>query len=86
MNYRAITPEEIATMQRNGCRASDWNNVKVKDGFNPECYVRVNFSGDIYLGVTDEPVIGTAGSSHSRASTTPLCKTVQSAIMYISRM
>ena len=61
MNYRAITPEEIATMQRNGCRASDWNNVKVKDGFNPECYVRVNFSGDIYLGVTDEPVIGTAG-------------------------
>lgn len=61
MNYRAITPEEIAAMQRNGCRASDWNNVKVKDGFNPECYVRVSFSGDIYLGVTDEPVIGTAG-------------------------
>lgn len=61
MSYRAITPEEIATLHHNGCRASDWNNVKVKDGFNPECYVRTNFSGEIFLGVTDEPVIGTAG-------------------------
>lgn len=61
MSYRAITPEEIAALQRNECSATDWNDVNVKEGFNPGNYKRVNFSGKVYLGVTDENVIGTAG-------------------------
>lgn len=61
MCYRDITPGEIATLRGNGCRAADWNSIKVKDGFNPDCYARVNFSGEIFLGLTDEQVIGTAG-------------------------
>lgn len=61
MSYRAINPEEIAAMRRNGCHAADWGKVNVKEGFNPDSYARVTFSGDIFLGVTEENVIGTAG-------------------------
>ena len=61
MSYRAINQEEIAALLRNGCCATDWNDVKVKDGFNPGNYRRVSFSGRIFLGLTGENVIGTAG-------------------------
>lgn len=61
MKYRNLTIEEIDTMHRNGCTASDWNLIKVKDGFNASNYVRTQFSGNITLGLTNEKVIGTAG-------------------------
>ncbi|MCM1332767.1 MAG: DUF4954 family protein [Bacteroides sp.] len=61
MKNRNLTIEEIDTMHRNGCTASDWNLIKVKDGFNASHYVRTQFSGNITLGLTDEQVIGTAG-------------------------
>ncbi len=61
MKYRNLTIDEIDTMHQNGCTASDWNLIKVKDGFNAAHYIRVQFIGDIKLGLTDEQVIGTAG-------------------------
>ena len=61
MTYRALTPNEISVMKQNGCNSTDWNDIKVKDGFDCCNYVRVNFSGEIRLGLTDETVIGTAG-------------------------
>ncbi|WP_289158163.1 DUF4954 family protein, partial [uncultured Muribaculum sp.] len=61
MKYRNLTIEEIDTMHRNGCTASDWNLIKVKEGFNASNYVRAQFSGNITLGLTNEKVIGTAG-------------------------
>lgn len=62
MTYRNLTSNEIETMRSNGCTASDWNLITVKDGFNSSHYVRTNFLGEIKLGLTDEQVVGTAGT------------------------
>lgn len=61
MEFRSLTVEEIDVMRHNGCTSSDWNRIMVKKGFEPSHYVRVQFSGDIKLGLTNEQVIGTAG-------------------------
>lgn len=61
MKYRKLTIDEINAMHSNGCTASDWNLIEVKDGFNASHYVRTQFSGNVTLGVTDEQVIGAAG-------------------------
>lgn len=61
MDYRNLRAEEIETMRQNGCTASDWNKITVKNGFDATHYIRAQFSGDIKLGLTNEQVIGTAG-------------------------
>ncbi len=54
--YRLLTSEEINQLEYNGCRSTDWSAVRVKDKFDPNKYSRVNFSGDIFLGTTDNTV------------------------------
>ncbi|MCM1503631.1 MAG: DUF4954 family protein [Muribaculum sp.] len=60
--YRQLTSEEIQRLELNGCRCSKWSSIRVSDKFNPDKYVRVNFSGEIFLGSTDESVIGYSGT------------------------
>lgn len=52
MEYRNLLEYEIAQLEASGCTATNWNTVSVKDGFNPSCYIRVNFSGNVKLGNT----------------------------------
>ena len=54
-NYRNITGTETEILKINGCTCDDWNRVKVKDGFDPSGCINVIFSGDIRLGVFNEP-------------------------------
>ena len=52
-NYRALTAEEIAVLKEQSCTCSEWERVRVTDGFNPK-YVRyTRFSGEIRLGRFD---------------------------------
>ena len=50
LDYRPLTTEETALLTANGCRAQDWNDVQVKDGFDPVHYNQVTFSGQVHLG------------------------------------
>ena len=52
--YRSLTPEEIARLQAQHCMASDWNSVKVAEGFRPDHIHYIRFSGNVRLGVFDE--------------------------------
>jgi hypothetical protein len=60
-NYRSITGPETEILKLNGCSCDDWNRVKVKEGFDPSRCVNVIFSGDISLGVFNEPFIDDSG-------------------------
>ena len=51
LNYRNLSSSEIQILEKNGCICSDWNKVKVKEGFIPERMRQVSFSGDVFLGV-----------------------------------
>ncbi len=62
-NYRNITGTETEILKINGCTCDDWNRVKVKDGFDPSGCINVIFSGDIRLGVFNEPFIDDSGVS-----------------------
>jgi len=53
-NYRNLTEEEIAKLDRNNCFCSDWELVKVKDGFNPKFVKNTLFSGNVKLGVFEK--------------------------------
>jgi len=48
--YRGLSGSEINTLERNGCKCDDWNNVRVTDGFDPLRCVSVTFSGNVRLG------------------------------------
>lgn len=65
--YRRLTVEEIGMLQSQGCRASDWTDILVKDGFMPKKLYNVNFTGKCYLGanVIVENVfdVGTSGDT-----------------------
>ena len=50
-------------MKLNGCSSDEWNRIRVKDGFDPSRCVNVIFSGDILLGVFNEPYIDEGGVS-----------------------
>ena len=49
-NYRLLTAAEIRMLEAQGCRADDWRNVSVADGFTPERVEDVRFYGPIRLG------------------------------------
>jgi len=51
--YRNLTCKEIDSLKANLCIAEDWNNVFVKDGFNPKRIFQVSFSGVVKLGNFD---------------------------------
>lgn len=49
--YRRLTTEEIELLKSQGCRAINWCNVWVKEGFLSKKISNVNFTGKCYLGV-----------------------------------
>ena len=51
--YRAVTREEIDTMQGQGCSAEAWERVQVRDPFDASRMHNVTFEGDIRLGRQD---------------------------------
>lgn len=48
--YRKLTPDEVVKLKANFCIADDWNNVNVKENFNPKRVFQVRFSGVVNLG------------------------------------
>jgi len=62
-DYHSITEQETAILIKNGCSCDDWSRVKVKEGFNPSGCINVIFSGDISIGVFNEPFIDETGVS-----------------------
>ena len=49
--YRSLTNDEIGQLQRQGCSAEDWQQVLVKDGFDPQYVEDAHFSGEVRIGV-----------------------------------
>lgn len=47
---RHLSRDEIAALEKKGCRAEDWNSVTVTESFRPVGMHRVNFSGKVELG------------------------------------
>jgi hypothetical protein len=54
--WRALTPAEIATLERNGNTCSNWNNFLVSDPFDPALIRNSAFYGLVRLG-TLKPVL-----------------------------
>ena len=59
--YRNLAILEIKALTRNGCSCDDWSRVRVKEGFDPSRCINVIFSGDITLGVFNEPFTDESG-------------------------
>jgi len=49
--YRFLSPSEITSLERQGCSAENWNDVKVKEPFSVERVKNVRFRGKIELGI-----------------------------------
>ncbi|MBT3242979.1 MAG: DUF4954 family protein [Bacteroidetes bacterium] len=59
--YRDLLAEEINVLESQGCQAENWDNVKVKDNFQPASVKNCQFSGEIRLGVFSQPIEFTGG-------------------------
>ncbi len=69
MEYRQLTPAEIAALQQQGCVSEDWNLIEVADAFSPAHIVRTTFSGRIRLGAfTRSFTLGGGVTRHSGIS------------------
>jgi NDP-sugar pyrophosphorylase family protein len=53
MEYRKLTSEEVARLEAQHCRSSDWSRVEVSRNFSTQYIHRVVFSGNIRLGAFD---------------------------------
>lgn len=60
-HYRLLTDDEILTLEDNGCTAEDWTNVSVAEDFKPNYIWRVNFYGEVSLGVFEKSLEVSAG-------------------------
>jgi len=47
---RLLTSEEISQLHHQGCKAEDWNRVRVSTDFNASYVTETAFSGEIFLG------------------------------------
>jgi len=54
MSNRNLTAAEIDVLKHQECTAENWNNIIVDEKFNPEYIRRVNFTGNIKLGVFEK--------------------------------
>ena len=52
MIYRKLTAAEVEALQSYGCVSDAWSRIEVSDGFNPQHYRNVKFSGVVRLGST----------------------------------
>ena len=51
MNYRSLTAQEIAQLEQQGCKATNWSEVEVAEAFDAHYVRHTNFSGHNRLGV-----------------------------------
>ncbi len=49
-SYKALTEDQIKTLQANCCTAEDWKNVLVANGFDAGCIRDANFIGQVRIG------------------------------------
>jgi len=49
-DFRALSAEQISTLEAQGCTCTDWSAVQVAGGFRPERVRNTHFSGRIRLG------------------------------------
>lgn len=49
-SYRALSDQEIAQLQSQGCTAADWGSICVSADFRAGNIRQVNFSGKVYIG------------------------------------
>jgi hypothetical protein len=47
---RALSADELATLERWGCSAQDWSRIRVIEGFDPRSVRHTHFCGDVVLG------------------------------------
>ena len=48
--YRSLTAQEIEVLEKNGCCADNWMNVRVVENFTPNYITYTKFSGKVLLG------------------------------------
>ncbi|MFH1213530.1 MAG: DUF4954 family protein [Candidatus Neomarinimicrobiota bacterium] len=53
MGYRNLTQVEIGTLENNGCRAENWDWIKVNTNFNSARIRNVSFDGKVEIGNFD---------------------------------
>ena len=76
--FRALASNEIEKLEAQGCLASDWSTIYVKEGFDPVFVRHTYFSGKIYLGKSDRTfdfpggVVKHAGISYATIHNTPI--------------
>ena len=56
-SHRALTRDEIKTLESQGCSAGDWNLIRVADGFDPARVKRTHFSGSVTVGRLEKKVL-----------------------------
>ncbi len=56
MTYRPLNVTEISTLEQQGCRADNWNDVLVPETFLTDRIVDVSFSGRVQLGQFESTV------------------------------
>lgn len=54
--YRLLTEREIVQLEADGCRAEDWTSVNVAEDFVPGHVRRVDFYGEVNLGVFEKNI------------------------------
>lgn len=62
--YRSLNTKEIEILISQGCQSDTWENVKVKEGFDPKRIRNSRFTGEIRLGVSSKYVEFPGGIKH----------------------
>lgn len=52
--YRKLTTKEIEILEKGNSSADNWDNIKVKEGFNASKVHDCQFSGKVFIGKLDE--------------------------------
>ncbi|MGD0583182.1 MAG: DUF4954 family protein [Bacteroidales bacterium] len=50
-DFRSLTADEIAKLKAGNCTCSDWDDIRVKEGFDPDRCRNVHFTGKNRLGI-----------------------------------
>lgn len=58
---RQLSSEEINLLKNQGCSASNWSNMLIKEPFNAKCIQDVKFSGNVSLGCFSKTVVLPSG-------------------------
>lgn len=59
--YRPLTDDEITKLTGNGCTSDDWDQIRVKDGFETSRCRNAVFSGSVLIGKFDRDPVDKSG-------------------------